>query len=114
MSTRRLWATLVVLACLAPLGLWLPQRLGAGGAWGEWGPDELADQVGSVPQGTARSSDLWRAPLPDYAPAGWESQSLLAQGIWYVVSAFVGIATCGLIAWLLGRRLARREHSRVT
>jgi hypothetical protein len=113
-NTRRLWTIVIILACLAPLGLWLPQHLRASGAWGEWGPEELGKQVGSVPRGMARSSDLWRAPLPDYAPKGTESRSLLVQSIWYVASAFIGVAVCGLFIWLLGRRLARREHPGVT
>lgn len=114
MTSRRLWVILIILACLTPLGVWLPQRLRAGGAWGEWAPEELGKQVGAVPRGMARASDLWHAPLPGYAPKGQGSRSLLEQGMWYVVSALAGIAVCGAIIWLVGRWLAGKEQPHAT
>lgn len=34
---RPLVAALVVMALLTPVGIYLPEILEAGGAWGEWG-----------------------------------------------------------------------------
>ena len=111
MKTRRLVVILLVLAVLTPLGLWLPERFRAGDAWGEWSPDDLGKQVGFVPRGLARIADLWKAPVPDYAPSGWEEEPLPRQGAAYIASAVLGLAVIGLVMWFLGRWLARREHS---
>ena len=109
MSTRRLWIIVILLALLTPLGIWLPQRLRAGGAWGEWAPEDLEGQVGFLPRGLA---DLWDAPAPDYAPPGWEGRPFALQGAAYIASALAGLAMCGAIIWLLGRWLARKEKVR--
>jgi cobalt/nickel transport protein len=110
MKRRHLWVILVILAVLTPLGLWLPERLGAGDAWGEWGPEDLRDQVGFLPQQLARLADLWRAPAPDYAPPGWEEKPFAAQSVAYIASALVGIAICAAAIYLLGRWLAKKEE----
>jgi cobalt/nickel transport system permease protein len=111
MNTRRLWIILVALAVLAPLGLWVPARLGAGGAWGEWSPDDLGEQVGFVPRGLARIADLWKAPVPDYAPPGWEGKSLAHQSAAYIASALFGLCITAALIYALGRWLARRGNA---
>ncbi len=108
MTARRLWIVVLVLAALTPLGLWLPERVGAGDAWGEWGAEDLGDRVGFVPRGLAGIADLWRAPLPDYSPAGWDDKPFAAQGVAYVLSALVGVVVTALAIWLLGRWLAAK------
>jgi hypothetical protein len=111
MRTRALWVVVALLAVLTPLGLWLPQRLGAREAWGEWAPEEVGRQLGFVPRGLGRLADLWKAPIPDYAPRGWEARPFLQQGLAYVFSALLGIAVCAAAIWVLGRVIARRERS---
>jgi hypothetical protein len=111
MTRRRLWVIVVVLAVLTPVGIWLPQRLGAGDAWGEWGAEDLGRQVGFIPRGLARLSDLWKAPAPDYAPPGWEERPLALQGIAYIASALLGLGVCAFLIWLLGRWLTRKEEA---
>ena len=118
-AARELWIALIVLAVLTPLGLWLPERLKAGGAWGEWGPQEVGKQVGHVPEGMARTADRlpgqgWHAPAPDYAPKGWEDRPLSHLSAAYIGSAFIGIAVCAAVAWALGRWLSRKESRRAT
>ncbi len=110
MRTKRLLILLLVLAVLTPLGLWLPQRFGAGDAWGEWSPQDLGEKIGFVPRGLARISELWKAPAPDYAPSGWEEEPLPRQGAAYIISAVGGLAIVGLVMWLLGRWLSRRDN----
>ena len=55
-------------------------------------------------------ADLWRAPAPDYAPAGWEDRSLVHQSFAYVLSAVIGLAITVGIIWVLARWLARKEE----
>jgi len=112
MSTRRLWIIVILLALLTPLGIWLPERLRAGGAWGEWAPEDLEEQVGFLPHGLAGLAGLWKAPAPDYAPSGWEGKPFALQGAAYIASALVGLVMCGAIIWLMGRWLARKEKAR--
>ena len=107
-STRKLWLGLLVLAVLSPLGLLLPTWLGAGSAWGEWTAEEVKGLVGYVPRQMGRLGNLWHAPLPDYAGSG---TSPVAQSLWYVASAIIGIALVVGLSLLLGRWLARHEHA---
>jgi len=101
-STGRLWLTLGVLGLLSPLGLYAPEALQAGAAWGEWGLDELAAMLGYVPAGVAHGAGLWAAPLSGYALPGAP-----ARPGGYVLSAFLGMAGCGAAAYALGRWLSR-------
>jgi cobalt/nickel transport protein len=108
---RKLWVGLLILALLTPLGILLPQWLGAGSAWGEWGAEELRGLVGYVPAQLARLGNLWHAPLPDYASPGAEGASTAAQSAWYIVSALVGAGAVAGLALLLGRWIAHKERS---
>ncbi len=89
---RRLWIGLGVMIVLTPLGLLLPWITGAGSAWGEWGGEELRAMLGHVPEGLARLSGLWRAPVPDYAPSGAGGSSMSVHLAWYLLSALAGSA----------------------
>lgn len=53
-SQKKLWIGLFILTLLTPLGVILPEKFKAGGAWGEWGPEELEKLVGYVPEGLKR------------------------------------------------------------
>jgi cobalt/nickel transport protein len=104
---RRLWAALLVLGLLSPLGLYLPEVMRAGAAWGEWGLEEVRELVGYVPAGMERSAEMWRAPLPDYALPGADTASAARLGLGYVFSALAGMAACAAGAYVLGRWLHR-------
>ena len=106
---KKLWAGIGVLMVLSPLGLMLPDRFKAGTAWGEWGVDELQKMRGSVPQGIQKLSDLWKAPLPDYAFQGWEGKDLFHSSFAYLISAVVGIAIIAGVALFIGKVLVK-EH----
>ncbi len=101
-SEGKLWfvwaGALVVLAFATPLGL-----LAAGTAWAEWGADELKEILGYIPQGLASMSELWHAPLPDYTVPG------TGDIVGYIISALVGIVIVGLLLWLLGRWISRKN-----
>jgi cobalt/nickel transport protein len=107
---KHLWIGLIVLALLSPIGIILPDKFKAGSAWGEWGSDEIQQQVGFVPQGMKETADIWSAPLPDYSFKGWEEKGLGMQSVAYIVSAGVGIGIIGLITVFFGRFAAKKEE----
>jgi cobalt/nickel transport system permease protein len=83
---RPIFAVLVALICLSPLGL-----LAAGNAWGEWGPDEIASvanggkALGFVPEGMANGFKF-DTLLQDYSVKG------LPDIVGYIISAIAGAA----------------------
>jgi hypothetical protein len=98
---RNLTIGLIVLMILAPLGL-----LAVGETFGEWGSDELQEKLGYVPTGLEELSDLWSAPLPDYAfPNGDESMSMLSVA--YILSAIIGVVVGGGILYFVGKKVAK-------
>ena len=110
-TSTKLWIGLIALVILSPLGLILPAKLGAGSAWGEWSADEIHKMAGCVPSGMSKISEIWKAPLPDYAFRGQEDSSLPALSFSYIVSSILGAAAVVTLTILIGRVLARREHS---
>jgi cobalt/nickel transport system permease protein len=103
-SSRNLWATIVLLLLMTPLGI-----LTAGKAWGEWSPSDLAarNNAMSPPAGMERLATFWTAPFPDYAPGFIKSPHLgyLLSGMFAV--GFLGAVA--LLASVVGRRLFRKE-----
>jgi hypothetical protein len=108
-TITKLWIGLGVLAVLSPIGLFLPDKLKAGSAWGEWSADEIKGFIGYIPSGLKKLSSAWNAVMPDYAFKGWEAKGLGHLSIAYIVSAIIGIALCIGGAWLLGKLLAKKE-----
>lgn len=105
----KLWIGIGVLILLSPLGLILPEYFKAGDAWGEWGTDSLKELVGYVPQGLAKVSSIWSAPIPDYAFKGWEEKGLWGLSFAYIVSAIIGIFVTICILLLIGKLLSRNK-----
>jgi len=92
---RPIYAVLVGMVCLSPLGL-----LASGTAWGEWGIDEIKEAVsgggplGYVPGGMANGI-RYSAPLPDYSVEG------LPEAAGYILSAIAGAAILIILFKLL-------------
>ena len=107
-TTTKLWIGLGVLALLSPLGIFLPDQLKAGAAWGEWETDKFSGLIGYIPKGLDKLSSLWKAPLPDYAMRGMEKNPAIA----YIISAIIGIGLCAGIIYVLGRILALNASRR--
>jgi len=105
---KKLWIGLIVLACLSPLGLILPEKFNAGGAWGEWGTDTLRQLLGYVPAGLQRYAEIWKAPIPDYNFWG-EGAAMSQQIIAYIISGILGIAMTASVVYLLSKVIFRRE-----
>ena len=93
-TTTKLWIGIGILAALSPVGIFLPEKLKAGSAWGEWGADEFKGLVGYVPRGLEKLSSLWNAIMPDYTFKGWAGKGLWHHSAAFIVSAVVGIAVC--------------------
>lgn len=96
------------MALLTPIGVILPEKFKAGGAWGEWGPGELEKLLGYAPEGLKRLADLWKAPLPDYNFGG-EGASMTVQVISYIASGLIGILVVGLVIYVISRVIAKDE-----
>lgn len=107
-SQKKLWIGLIILALLTPLGIILPEKFKAGGAWGEWGTKELEKLIGYVPEGLKRLADLWKPLISDYNFGG-EGASITVQVISYIVSAILGILAVGLVIYVISRLLLKNE-----
>jgi len=105
---KKLWIGLIVLALLTPLGVILPERFKAGGAWGEWGPEELKQLIGYMPEGFKKLANLWKAPVPDYNLSGQQS-SMAGQIISYIASGIIGILAVALVIYVISRLLVKNE-----
>ena len=104
------WIALGFLSVLSPVGLLLPARFKAGSAWGEWGADEMAKRVGYMPQGLKRLSEVWNAPMPDYALSGGTGRGLAHLSFAYVLSALFGLAVIALAVWVLSKFLVKKSE----
>lgn len=99
---RPLWVGLFVLAVVSPLGLLAP-----GTAWGEWGTEELAKMgLKAIPEGIARLSGIWGAPLQ-----GYNLPALGNSNLGYILSAFVGILVVSVLAWLFTKILSAGQKA---
>ena len=92
---------LALLIILAPLGL-----LAVGETFGEWSVEEVEEKLGFVPPGLEQLSSPWGAPLPDYAIPG-SSDSMTVSAAAYILSAVIGVAICGGLLYLVGKKVAK-------
>lgn len=108
-STIKLWAGLLVLIILCPLGLYLPFWFKAESAWGEWGTEDVEKLIGYVPDKMGKLSELWKAPIPDYVFKGWEDKGMGHLSIAYILSAIFGVFLTAGIIFLIGKLLIKKE-----
>lgn len=106
---KKLWIGLFIMSLLTPLGLIIPKIFNAGGAWGEWGAEELARYTGYMPQGLKRLAGLWNAPFPDYN-AGSDSASIFSKGVSYMISGLIGIFLAAIIIYIISRLIIKHER----
>ena len=109
-TVKKMWIAVGILALLSPLGVILPRWLGTGGAWGEWSADEIERILGFIPAGMKRLTDLWKAPLPDYAVPG-QGKGLLGESVGYILTGFIGIALTAGVMYVLAKLLARKNKA---
>jgi len=97
---RALWIGLAAMIVIVPIGLLAP-----GTAWGEWGTEQLSSLgLAFIPQGMARLSGLWSAPLPDY-----DLSALNNANLSYILSGIVGTIVIGIVAWLFTKLVTTRK-----
>ncbi len=97
---RFLWVILAVMIVLVPVGLLAP-----GTAWGEWGTEQLSSLgLAFVPQGMAKLSGLWSAPL-----SGYDLPALKNSNLGYILSGIVGTIVIGIVVWLFTRLITARK-----
>ena len=88
---RFLWVVLAVMIVIVPIGLLVP-----GTAWGEWGTEQLSSLgLAFVPQGMAKLSGLWSAPM-----SGYDLPALKNSNLAYILSGIVGTIVIGIVVWL--------------
>lgn len=104
----RLWIGIGILVLLAPLGLIVPELFKAGGAWGEWGVDEIQNIAGYVPAGLKRLSELWSSPIPDYAFTGWDKG--VKSYVAYIASGIIGVVLVVALAYVFGKMLKKGNN----
>lgn len=112
-KTRKLWFGLAALMIISPLGL-----LAAGSAWGEWAADDFnqahtreeimrtSAQIAPPPQapvGLEKLSQVWTAPIPDYAPSFMHNANY-----GYILSALLGSGLILLLLLLISALLSKR------
>lgn len=108
--TKKLWLGIGILALISPLGIIIPKWFGAGGgAWGEWGIDEIHKAAGFVPEGMKRLAGAWKAPLPNYALPG---KGLAFESFGYVLSAIIGIALIIVVMYIITKFLGRNDGAK--
>jgi cobalt/nickel transport protein len=90
------------------LGILLPIVFNAGEAWGEWSAQTVKDLIGYVPQGLARYSHVWTAPLPDYTINAVD-KSVVHQSGFYLVSGVFGATVTYVVMLIISRLIVRNE-----
>ena len=103
---KKLWIGLLIMALLTPLGILIPEKFKAEGAWGEWGIDKLEKLLGYVPEGLKKLTDFWKAPIPDYNFGG-EGTSRTLHVISYIASGLLGIGVCAFVVFVISRFMAK-------
>lgn len=96
------------MAVLSPLGIILPEKFGAEGAWGEWSADALEELLGYIPGGLKKMADIWAAPIRNYNFGG-DGSLISTRIVAYIVSAFIGIVLALVIVLIISRLLFKHE-----
>jgi len=93
----------IVLIILTPLGL-----LSTGPAFGEWSTEEIESQIGYVPSGLNKLSNLWHGILPDYSVLGLNN-GFFQSTIGYLISAVVGVTIIILVLFISSKLIIKKS-----
>jgi cobalt/nickel transport protein len=103
---KKILIMLLLLCLITPVGILLPMYVNAGDAWGEWSAQTIKDFVGYVPAGLAKYSEVWNAPIPDYALNNG-GISVVRQSGFYIASGIIGATLTYIIMLLISRLIVR-------
>jgi cobalt/nickel transport protein len=103
---KKILIILLFLCLITPVGILLPVFFDAGDAWGEWSAQTVKDLIGYVPQGLAKYSDVWEAPLPDYT-INSKDTSVVHQSGYYIVSGVIGATVTYVIMLLITKLIVK-------
>ena len=107
-TKKKLWVGLALLVLLSPLGLIVPKKLNAGGAWGEWSAQEIKTLIGYVPEKMGQLQGLWKGLMPNYGIPGLEKNWQVHLA--YVAAGLVGVLIILMLCFHFGKRLAMPEE----
>lgn len=109
---KRILIILILLCLLTPVGIIIPMFFNAGDAWGEWSARTVKEFIGYVPEGLAKYTVLWKAPLADYM-INEADKSVVHQSGFYVVSGIIGATITFVVTLVISKLIARneRQHS---
>jgi cobalt/nickel transport protein len=103
---KKILIMLLVLCIITPVGILLPLFFNAGDAWGEWSEQTVNDLVGYVPEGLAKYSDVWKAPISGYTVDSKDT-SMVHQSGYYIVSGIIGATAAYAIMLLISRLIVK-------
>jgi cobalt/nickel transport protein len=103
---KKILIILLLLCLITPVGILLPMIFNAGDAWGEWSAQTVKELIGYVPQGLAKYSGLWKAPITDYTINGGDT-SVVHQSGYYIVSGIIGATITYVVMLLISRFIIR-------
>jgi cobalt/nickel transport protein len=106
---KKILVILLLLCLITPVGILLPMFFNAGDAWGEWSAQTVKDLVGYVPQGLAKYSDVWKAPLPDYS-INSKDKAVIHQSGFYIVSGIIGATVTYVVMLLISKLIVRSRE----
>jgi cobalt/nickel transport system permease protein len=106
-NIRTIGTAYVAVAIISPIGLIAP-----GFAYGEGSPDDLAKELGYVPQGLQDLSGFFSAPFKDYnLPLPFfdaEDAPMWHTALGYEIAGLIGMLVLGLILLGIGTLIMRR------
>jgi hypothetical protein len=103
---KRITITLVILIVISPAGILLPMFFNAGEAWGEWSARTVKGLIGYIPEGLARYTDVWKAPLSGYS-LNSHDPSIARQSVYYLLSGLIGAAITVGVMYLISKIIIR-------
>ncbi len=103
---KKILITLLIMALITPIGIFLPMFFDAGDAWGEWSAETIKEFIGYVPEGLARYTNSWQSPITDYTFSG-SDPSMAHQSGYYIVSGIIGAIITLLVTLLISKLIIR-------
>jgi len=99
----------MILTLLTPVGILLPIFFDAGDAWGEWSAETIKNMIGYVPQGLAKYTDNYKAPLSDYSTNS-SDPSVIHQSGYYILSGVIGVIIILVVMFIFSKIIIKKNE----